>query len=112
MGHVCAKIFVMVLRGWLEEAVGFVRGRVLLDAKRLISIGYSELHARLEGTVTLAGTTKAIGPGDLAQLCQLWLSRFHKEPRAHWLAGSGGDPATVAGDEHRTAERLRSGEGV
>jgi hypothetical protein len=74
----------------------------------LIFIGYSELYACLEGTVTLAGTATAMS-SDLAQLCQLRRTRLHKEPRAHGLAGFADNPATVAADEHRTAGSLRSG---
>jgi tRNA dimethylallyltransferase len=52
----------MVPRGWLDEVTGLLRNGVPQNSKPFDFIGYSEVRAHLEGTVTLAAATKAISP--------------------------------------------------
>lgn len=89
---------IMLERGWLEEVAGLLRNGVPQNSKPFDFIGYSELHAHLEGTVTLAAATKAI-----AQATRRYAKRqttwFRKEPLVHWLPGFGDDPAILAAAE-------------
>jgi tRNA dimethylallyltransferase len=98
----------MLERGWLDEVAGLVRNGVPQNSKPFDFIGYSELNAHLEGTVTLAAATKAI-----AQATRRYAKRqvtwFRKEPLVHWLPGFGDDPAIVAVAEKLVAGQSQSG---
>jgi tRNA dimethylallyltransferase len=94
----------MLDRGWLQEVAGLVRSGVPQDSKPFDFIGYSELRAHLEGTVTLAAATKAIAQAT-RRYAKRQLTWFRKEPLVHWLPGFGDDPAIIA-----AAERLAKGQ--
>jgi tRNA dimethylallyltransferase len=94
----------MLDRGWLDEVAGLVRSGVQQDSKPFDFIGYSELHAHLEGTVTLAAATKAIAQST-RRYAKRQMTWFRKEPLVHWLPGFGDDPAVIA-----AAEQLVSGQ--
>jgi tRNA dimethylallyltransferase len=98
----------MLDRGWLEEVARLVRSGVPQNSKPFDFIGYSELKAHLEGTVTLSAAVKAI-----AQATRRYAKRqvtwFRKEPLVHWLPGFGDDPAIVAEAERLAAGRRKSG---
>jgi tRNA dimethylallyltransferase len=98
----------MLDRGWLNEVAGLLQSGVPQGAKPLDFIGYSELRAHLEGTVTLAAATKAI-----AQATRRYAKRqvtwFRKEPVVHWLPGFGDDSQVVAAAQGVIAAQLRSG---
>lgn len=98
----------MIERGWLEEVAGLARKGVSLKSKPFDFIGYSELRAHLEGTVTLAAATKAIAQSTrrYAKRQQTW---FRKEPLVHWLPGFGDDPAIVAAAVQLATGKLHSG---
>jgi tRNA dimethylallyltransferase len=99
---------IMLDRGWLDEVAALVRNGVPQNSKPFDFIGYSELHAHLEGTVTLAAATKAT-----AQATRRYAKRqvtwFRKEPLVYWLPGFGDDPAIVAAAEQLVAGQARSG---
>jgi tRNA dimethylallyltransferase len=97
----------MLKRGWLEEVAGLARSGVSLDAKPFDFIGYSELRAHLEGTVTLAAATKAIAQAT-RRYAKRQLTWFRKEPLVHWLPGFGDDAAIAAYAEQLVAGHLRS----
>jgi tRNA dimethylallyltransferase len=92
----------MLDRGWLEEVAGLIRNGVPLNAKPFDFIGYSELRAHLEGTVTLAAATKAIAQAT-RRYAKRQLTWFRKEPLVHWFPGFGDDPAVVAAAEKLVA---------
>jgi tRNA dimethylallyltransferase len=94
----------MLDRGWLDEVAGLVRNGVPQDSKPFDFIGYSELHAHLEGTVTLTAATKAIAQST-RRYAKRQMTWFRKEPLVNWLPGFGDDPAIIA-----AAERLVAGE--
>jgi tRNA dimethylallyltransferase len=98
------KISVLILHGWLAEVAGLLRRGLPLDAKPFDFIGYSELHAHLEGTVTRPAPTKAIAQASrrYAKRPMTW---FRKESLVHWLPGFG-DNAAIAG----AAEKLVAGQ--
>ena len=98
----------MLERGWLEEVAGLARKGVPLNSKPFDFIGYSELRAHLEGTVTLAAATKAIAQSTrrYAKRQQTW---FRKEPLVHWLTGFGDDPAIIAAAMQLATGKLQSG---
>jgi tRNA dimethylallyltransferase len=95
----------MLGRGWLEEVAGLVGSGVLLDAKPFELIGYSELRAHLEGTVTLTAATKAISQAT-RRYTKRQLTLFRKEPLVHWLPGFGGGAAIAAAAECLVAGHL------
>jgi tRNA dimethylallyltransferase len=90
--------------GWLEEVAGLARNGIPQNSKPFDFIGYSELRAHLEGTVTLAAATKAIAQAT-RRYAKRQLTWFRKEPLVHWLSGFGDDPAIIA-----AAERLANGQ--
>jgi tRNA dimethylallyltransferase len=101
------RVHTMLKRGWLEEVAGLVRSGVSLDAKPFDFIGYSELRAHLEGTVTLAAASKAISQAT-RRYAKRQVTWFRKEPLVHWLPGFGDDPAIAATAERLVAGQLRS----
>jgi tRNA dimethylallyltransferase len=101
------RVHAMLKRGWLEEVAGLARSGVSPDAKPFDFIGYSELRAHLEGTVTLAAATKAISQAT-RRYAKRQLTWFRKEPLVHWLPGFGDDPAIAAYAEQLVAGQLSS----
>jgi tRNA dimethylallyltransferase len=98
----------MLDRGWLEEVAGLVRNGIPQNSKPFDFIGYSELRAHLEGTVTLAAATKAIAQAT-RRYAKRQLTWFRKEPLVHWLPGFGDDPAIVAAAEKFANGQKQSG---
>src|SRR5579862_6639806 len=98
----------MLDRGWLEEVAGLVRNGVPQNSKPFDFIGYSELRAHLEGTVSLAAATKAIAQST-RRYAKRQLTWFRKEALVHWLPGFGDDPAIVAAAEKLAMGKLQSG---
>jgi tRNA dimethylallyltransferase len=101
------RVHTMLDRGWLQEVAGLVRSGVPQNSKPFDFIGYSELHAHLEGTVTLAAATKAISQAT-RRYAKRQLTWFRKEPLVHWFTGFGDDPAIVAAAEQFVARNARS----
>jgi tRNA dimethylallyltransferase len=97
----------MLDRGWLEEVAGLVRNGVPQSSKPFDFIGYSELHAHIEGTVTLAAATKAIAQAT-RRYAKRQMTWFRREPLVHWLPGFGDDPAVVAAAEKLVAGQLKT----
>jgi tRNA dimethylallyltransferase len=98
------RVHTMLEHGWLDEVARLVREGVPQNSKPFDFIGYSELHAHLEGTVTLAAATKAIAQAT-RRYAKRQLTWFRKEPIVNWLPGFGDDPAIIA-----HAEKLVSGQ--
>jgi tRNA dimethylallyltransferase len=101
------RVRTMLDRGWLEEVAGLIRSGISQDAKPFDFIGYSELRAHLEGTVTLAAATKAISQAT-RRYAKRQLTWFRKEPLVQWLPGFGDDPAIAAYAEQLVAGHLHS----
>jgi tRNA dimethylallyltransferase len=97
----------MLNRGWLDEVARLVRDGVPQDSKPFDFIGYSELHAHLEGTVTLAAATKAIAQST-RRYAKRQMTWFRKEPVVHWLPGFGDDPGIVAAAEQLIISKSQS----
>ena len=102
------RVHTMLDRGWMDEVSGLVRNGVPQDSKPFDFIGYSELKAHLEGTVTLAAATKAIAQST-RRYAKRQVTWFRKEPLVHWLPGFGDDPAVVAAAEQLAAGQSQSG---
>lgn len=102
------RVHTMLDRGWPQEVAALLNGGVPLNSKPFDFIGYSELHAHLEGTVTLAAATKAIAQAT-RRYAKRQMTWFRKEPLVHWLPGFGDDPQVVAAAERALAGQLRSG---
>lgn len=101
------RVRTMLEEGWLDEVAGLLKNGVPIDSKPFDFIGYSELRAHLEGTVTLAAAVKAI-----AQATRRYAKRqvtwFRKEPLVHWLPGFGDDPQIAASAEQLLTEKMSS----
>ena len=98
----------MLDRGWLEEVARLIRDGVPLDSKPFDFIGYSELRAHLEGTVTLAAATKAITQAT-RRYAKRQMTWFRKEPLVRWFPGFGDDPAILGAAEKLVTGQLQSG---
>ena len=101
------RVHTMLDRGWLEEVSRLVHSGVPLNAKPFDFIGYNELRAHLEGTVTLAAATRAISQAT-RRYAKRQLTWFRKEPLVHWLPGFGDDPAIATAAEHLVAGHLNA----
>src|SRR5579862_3275347 len=97
----------MLDRGWLEEVARLVQSGVPQNSKPFDFIGYRELRAHLEGTITLSAARKAIVQST-RHYAKRQLTWFHKEPLVHWLPGFGDDPAIAGHAEQLVAGNLRS----
>ncbi len=102
------RVHTMLERGWLDEVAGLARNGVPQNSKPFDFIGYSELHAHLEGTVTLEAATKAISQAT-RRYAKRQLTWFRKEPLVHWLTGFGDDPAVVFAAQQYVVEQMQSG---
>ena len=78
------RVLTMLERGWLDEVAGLMRSGVSLNSKPFDFIGYRELRAHLDGTVTLAAARKAISQAT-RHYAKRQLTWFRKEPLVHWL---------------------------
>lgn len=103
------RVYTMLDRGWIGEVAGLSRAGVPKNSKPFDFIGYSELQAHIEGTITLEAATKAISQST-RRYAKRQVTWFRKEPLVHWLPGFGDDPAMidaaeklVNGQEHSTA---------
>lgn len=101
------RVQTMIDRGWLQEVAGLVRDGVPSDSKPFDFIGYNELRAHLEGTVTLAAARKAIAQAT-RRYAKRQMTWFRKEPLVYWLPGFGDDPAIVAAADKLIAGNARS----
>lgn len=101
------RVQTMLDRGWLEEVAGLVRDGVPADSKPFDFIGYNELRAHLEGTVTLGAAKKAIAQAT-RRYAKRQMTWFRKEPLVHWLPGFGDDPAILGAAEKLIAGNTRS----
>jgi len=99
------RVHSMLDRGWIEEVTGLLRSGIPHNAKPFDFIGYSELRAHLEGTVTLTAATKAICQAT-RRYAKRQLTWFRKEPLVHWLPGFGDDAAIAAAAERLVAGHL------
>ena len=97
----------MLERGWLVEVARLLRDGIPLESKPFDFIGYRELRAHLEGTITLAAGRKEIVQST-RHYAKRQLTWFRKEPLVHWLAGFGDDPAIAVEAEEYVAGHLQS----
>jgi tRNA dimethylallyltransferase len=102
------RVHGMLDRGWLDEVARLVASGVSQNTKPFDFIGYSELHAHLEGTVTLAAATKAISQAT-RRYAKRQMTWFRKEPLVHWLPGFGEDAAVAAAAEQLVAGQMQAG---
>jgi tRNA dimethylallyltransferase len=101
------RLQTMLERGWLEEVSSLMRNGVPLTAKPFDFIGYKELRAHLEGTITIAAAKKAISQAT-RRYAKRQLTWFRKELLVHWLPGFGDDAAIVAAAEKLVTGQLQS----
>ena len=97
----------MLDRGWLEEVARLVASGVPQNSKPFDFIGYSELHAHLDGTVTLAAAMKAISQAT-RRYAKRQMTWFRKEPLVHWLPGFGDDPSVIDAAEKLVAGQVQA----
>jgi tRNA dimethylallyltransferase len=101
------RVRAMLDGGWRDEVAGLVRSGIPTGAKPWDFIGYGELRAHLEGTVTLGAAAKATSQAT-RRYAKRQLTWFRKEPLVHWLPGFGDDPAVAASAERLVAEHLKT----
>jgi tRNA dimethylallyltransferase len=97
------RVRTMLNRGWLEEVAALVDSGIPSKAKPFDFIGYAELRAHLEGTITLSAATKTITQST-RRYAKRQLTWFRKEPLVHWLEGFGDDAEVMASAEAVVAE--------
>jgi tRNA dimethylallyltransferase len=85
----------MLAAGWLDEARTLVSSGIPVDAKPFQFIGYSDLRAHLEGTITLAAAVTNIQQST-RRFAKRQLTWFRREPDVHWLAAFGDADETIA----------------
>jgi tRNA dimethylallyltransferase len=110
-GRIERRVQTMLDRGWLDEVGRLIHSGVPACAKPFDFIGYSELRAHLEGTITLAAARKAISQAT-RHYAKRQLTWFRKEPLVHWLPGFGDDPTIAASAEKLVAQELHSSAGT
>jgi len=98
------RVHTMLDRGWVDEVSRLLQSGIPKNAKPFDFIGYSELQAHIEGTVTLAAATKAIAQST-RRYAKRQVTWFRKEPLVHWLPGFGDDSAVI-----EAAEKLIAGQ--
>ena len=101
------RVHTMIERGWLDEVNGLIRNGVPQNTKPFDFIGYSELRAHLEGTVTLSAATKAISQAT-RRYAKRQVTWFRKETLVNWLPGFGDDPAVIGAAEQLLEVQLNS----
>jgi len=101
------RVHTMLDRGWLDEVAGLIQTGDVQNTKPFDFIGYSELRAHLEGTITRAAATKAIAQAT-RRYAKRQMTWFRKESLVHWLPGFGDDPAIAAAAEALVAGQMQS----
>jgi tRNA dimethylallyltransferase len=91
-----ARTDAMLARGWLDEVRSLVSAGLPEDAKPFDFIGYRELHAVLQGRLTMDEARAAIQQAT-RRYAKRQLTWFRREPAVHWLAGFG-DETSVQED--------------
>jgi len=102
------RVHEMLDRGWLDEVTRLVAGGVAENTKPFDFIGYSELRAHLDGTVTRAAATKAIAQAT-RRYAKRQMTWFRKEPLVHWLPGFGDDAAIADAAEKLVVGQMQAG---
>lgn len=87
-----ARTNAMIRAGWLDEVRRLVAAGVPADAKPFQFIGYSELRACLEGSLSQDTAVKAIQQAT-RQFAKRQSTWFRREEGVNWLAGFGEEPA-------------------
>jgi len=99
-----ARVNEMLAAGWLDEVRALVasgaheaRENVAIapDSKPFQFIGYSDLRAHLEGTITLAAAIANIQQST-RRFAKRQLTWFRREPDVHWLESFGDADETLA----------------
>jgi tRNA dimethylallyltransferase len=104
-----ARVNEMLAAGWLDEVRALVssgvrdktRGKarenvaIAPDAKPFQFIGYADLRAHLEGTITLAAAVANIQQST-RRFAKRQLTWFRREPDVHWLNSFGDANETLA----------------
>ena len=106
-GRIERRVHTMLDHGWLDEVAGLARKGVPQNSKPFDFIGYNELRAHLDGTITLAAAKKAIAQAT-RRYAKRQMTWFRKELLVHWLPGFGDDPAVVAAAEQLATGHLRT----
>jgi tRNA dimethylallyltransferase len=108
-----ARVNEMLAAGWLDEVRALVSSgvrdklrdkardktrenvRIAPDSKPFQFIGYSDLRAHLEGSISLAAAVANIQQST-RRFAKRQLTWFRREPDVHWLESFGDAPETIA----------------
>ena len=111
-----ARVNEMLAAGWLDEVRALVSSGardkarenvcgIAPDSKPFQFIGYSDLRAHLEGTITLA-TAVANIQQSTRRFAKRQLTWFRREPEVHWLEAFGDSEETIVAALDRIAAPL------
>jgi tRNA dimethylallyltransferase len=100
-----ARVNEMLAAGWLDEVRALVSSgvrdrarenvRIAPDSKPFQFIGYADLRAHLEGTITLAAAVANIQQST-RRFAKRQVTWFRREPDVHWLDSFGDADETIA----------------
>ncbi len=85
----------MLVGGWLEEVKSLLASGTSEDAKPFHFIGYRELRAVLQESMSLAEAREAIQQAT-RRYAKRQLTWFHREQGVRWISGFGDEPAVQA----------------
>jgi tRNA dimethylallyltransferase len=86
-----ARVISMIEAGWIEEVRRLAASGIAADAKPFQFIGYAELLACLEGSLTQDAAIRQIQQST-RQFAKRQITWFRKEQHVEWLAAFGNDP--------------------
>jgi tRNA dimethylallyltransferase len=87
-----ARTDAMLAAGWMDEVRGLMSSGMPADAKPFDFIGYRELRAVSQGALQLDEARAAIQQAT-RRYAKRQLTWFRRDPRIHWIAGFGHEPA-------------------
>jgi tRNA dimethylallyltransferase len=112
-----ARVNEMLAAGWLDEVRALVASGAHDEARENVAIapnskpfqfiGYSDLRAQLEGTITLAAAIANIQQST-RRFAKRQLTWFRREPDVHWLNSFGDADDTIAAALELIAARSSS----
>jgi tRNA dimethylallyltransferase len=112
-----SRVNEMLAAGWLDEVRALVssgvrdkareNAAIAPDSKPFQFIGYSDLRAHLEGTITLAAAVANIQQST-RRFAKRQLTWFRREPDVHWLDSFGDADETIAAALDLIAARASS----
>jgi tRNA dimethylallyltransferase len=93
--RIASRVAAMLDRGWLDEVRQLVASGLPENCKPFDFIGYRDLRAHMQGTITLGDAAARIEQAT-RRYAKRQFTWFRKVPGIHWLEGFGDNEATQA----------------